>query len=456
MNCLDEFYSYFRFLRAPHCDSFKLFKKNLVDGDDSKERLVAFLRPLMLRRTHDSTLMGSKLLNLPTPTKDTFPVPLDELHYEVYRIVKERFVEHINIIARKGELPNRYSNVLTLLLRLRQFVAHPLLIQDSIRDLLEDSDFAKISEKLDEAEKNRDDGDNHQFYIVQHMRRMLASRDELIELEHLSPGCKSPKPSQATSKSNDASEGQASSDASALPGSSVGASFGLHDDFRKFLTELRAQGKTREVNERITCARCKKLPTRPILTSCRHTYCNDCLQADSRDAVEQKLPLNICKRCGVEYTGKERYELPSGHSGESTMQAAVAGGAQLGTSMMPRKQKAQDVINTWIDGNGNMLPSAKTQAFKAQVLNWLKENKDVKIIVYTQFVTMVRAFLSAPPPPKFPYTSTPNKPRCASSPASANSNPGPLCSTTAASLPPRVPRPSTNSPPSPSPSSSPR
>jgi hypothetical protein len=35
-----------------------------------------------------------------------------------------------------------------------------------------------------------------------------------------------------------------------------------------------------------------------------------------------------------------------------------------------------------------VLPSAKTLAIKAQVLNWTKEDPKVKIIIYTQFLAM--------------------------------------------------------------------
>lgn len=39
---------------------------------------------------------------------------------------------------------------------------------------------------------------------------------------------------------------------------------------------------------------------------------------------------------------------------------------------------------------GEVLPSAKTMACKAQVLNWLQEEPDVKIIIYTQFLPIIR------------------------------------------------------------------
>lgn len=43
----------------------------------------------------------------------------------------------------------------------------------------------------------------------------------------------------------------------------------------------------------------------------------------------------------------------------------------------------------WLDTIGDeLLPSTKTIAVKAQIMNWIKENKDIKIIVFTQFLPM--------------------------------------------------------------------
>lgn len=38
---------------------------------------------------------------------------------------------------------------------------------------------------------------------------------------------------------------------------------------------------------------------------------------------------------------------------------------------------------------GDVLPSAKTRAIKAQLLVWMEEDPDAKIIIYTQFLGMV-------------------------------------------------------------------
>jgi len=45
-----------------------------------------------------------------------------------------------------------------------------------------------------------------------------------------------------------------------------------------------------------------------------------------------------------------------------------------------KKPSIKSVIDTWVDEKGMMLPSAKTLAFKAQVMNWLQQDPTVKIM----------------------------------------------------------------------------
>ena len=47
-------------------------------------------------------------------------------------------------------------------------------------------------------------------------------------------------------------------------------------------------------------------------------------------------------------------------------------------------------MENWISMTGEICPSAKTQAIKAQILNWFEEDPNVKIIIYTQFLDMIR------------------------------------------------------------------
>jgi SNF2 family DNA or RNA helicase len=53
------------------------------------------------------------------------------------------------------------------------------------------------------------------------------------------------------------------------------------------------------------------------------------------------------------------------------------------------KPKPEDVVD-YLGLSGEVLPSAKSLAVKAQVLEWIAEEPDVKIIIYTQWIPMIR------------------------------------------------------------------
>lgn len=55
-----------------------------------------------------------------------------------------------------------------------------------------------------------------------------------------------------------------------------------------------------------------------------------------------------------------------------------------------KKKKSKKEELDWIGQQGAILPSAKTIACKAQILAWLAEVPTCKIIVYTQFLPMIR------------------------------------------------------------------
>ena len=426
MNCLDEIYAYFRFLRIKQVGDFKLFKKNFIIDAEGKERLVAFMRPFMLRRTHADSFLGSKLLNLPEPNQDTYPVQLDPLHLAVYRIVKERFIKTINVISSKGEL--RTGNVLTLLLRLRQFVGHPLLIQDCIRGLLEESDFERIEAILEDQQANNKH-DDMQGYIIQHMRRMMTARTDLPELDSLSDALRNKSctatpqkdvkagdgegvAEEATDVKPDVSSQASSQDSNSVnikaeasddetkkqpsgpqptpqptPNNQFGGKFGLKDDFGGWMSMLRTSGPTIRMDP-VPCVRCHKPPVQPVQTSCRHTYCNQCMINHSIENHQRGIERNTCHACGTAYNALQPVEF---HPDVNAPASPIT--EDLLTGKKPkdhRPPKIDDVINNWIDPHGHMLPSTKTQAFKAQVLNWRAANPDVKIIVYTQFVSMMK------------------------------------------------------------------
>ncbi|KAI9723156.1 MAG: hypothetical protein M1828_004259 [Chrysothrix sp. TS-e1954] len=414
MNSLVEFYSYFKFLRVPNNGSIKVFKRNFLnDTVQGPERLQTFLRPFMLRRTHESTMFGAKLLNLPKPTRHTLVVHFSELEKQIYDVVRRRFILMINNFARAGELRKKYSHLLTLLLRLRQLAAHPLLIQDSIRDLLQPEDFEELKRITDSLEPVHLD----QRALIKHLRRMLQSPRELVPLEPGSPDVPLPAFDTVTDSASpstgetdcvqSASDSQTggnvqpnirtnaiSQEASASKTDGFGGGFGLINDLPKYLAHLEdQQDETRMEELYATCGRCQKRARDPHVTSCQHTYCNECLMQMSHDADHGSM---TCIVCNTAFTGVQVYETgdelkskqPNFSSNTPTKASTRAGTAQPN---QPQKKRPspKEIVETWVDATGNMLPSAKTIAVKSQLLNWLAEEPKPKVVVYSQFRTII-------------------------------------------------------------------
>lgn len=471
-NSLSEFYPYFKFLRMPGTGDFKAFKNNYCTEDDpsGSQRLAAMLRKVMLRRTHGDMLMGSKLLNLPDTDNRDHVCILSDIERGIYEVVHGRFVSRINVLAKQGELKKQYSNVLVMLLRLRQLVAHPLLIQDTIKDLLEPEDFVAL-EKVINAPTNLS---SSQESMIQHLRRMLRSPKDLATLDAAKDlaGAAGPvdsieveddeKPDSDGKPNDSASFWKADSGtetevpikqeaeeemympfpkrsapteprevidlnddlddivendkaATKLPktpcikaidltddqpnaapayngqpelvdvdtkkaakrakfdDSNVGGAFGLRDSYSDWVSDMKAQAALEGEDPANECVMCHKPPKKPVQTSCDHTYCYDCLR-DLADACKDRGELMTkCISC-EEYCSMLRKNT------SSNMFTKNSAAALDGEDRKKKKPDIKTVIDTWVDEDGMMLPSAKTLAFKAQIMNWIEQDPDVKIM----------------------------------------------------------------------------
>lgn len=145
-NCVQELYPYFKFLRVPHNKSFEIFQKNFCNPADVNctERLHAILKRILIRRTHATQLCGKPLIQLPRNHQRTIYVEFNSVERAIYDMVSDRYIKGINYFSSKGMLEEKHSLILTMLLRLRQFTAHPFLIQDTIERFLQTSEIDKL------------------------------------------------------------------------------------------------------------------------------------------------------------------------------------------------------------------------------------------------------------------------------------------------------------------------
>ncbi|OAQ89588.1 SWI/SNF family DNA-dependent ATPase Ris1 [Purpureocillium lilacinum] len=138
MNGVVELYSLVKFLKIkPYChwDRFResfgtLWGKQGVKKSVAMERLRALLRAIMLRRKKDSELEGKPILNLPDKSEEVVHADLCEDERHFYKQLEEKSQVQFSKYLRDGSVGKNYSNILVLLLRMRQACCHPHLNLD--------------------------------------------------------------------------------------------------------------------------------------------------------------------------------------------------------------------------------------------------------------------------------------------------------------------------------------
>ncbi|KAF2129498.1 hypothetical protein P153DRAFT_340405 [Dothidotthia symphoricarpi CBS 119687] len=414
LNSLTELYPYFKFLGVPHTGSFKIFKHNYCDTKDAEnaERLLVRLSQFMIRRTHADYMFNAPILKLPQATQTTYWCEFNSVERCIYDIVRQRFAKRLNMWAKKGELESSYSNALVMLLRLRQLTAHVLMLQFVMQDLLEREDIERIREVVNNqaADSNSRRG-----------RTILAIRKQLDQLSaserkkgaKLAADKAAQKAAEAKGRATQNNTGNADTQSdeeeiqedpepegeAEIDGLSQqkggrgksGEEFGKTFNFKPFLSSLKTGESWEKVKKKAKCYYCGKQPELPFVTSCGHLICGGlCLEQSMLEAAEDGREHAPCKACGV----TPQYVHPC-EPDEDDVPEPPSRGTRTAAAKKKEQQRVrrdrEDIAEDWLGKLGeDVLPSAKTIAVKAQILNWIKENPGVKIIIYTQFLAMIR------------------------------------------------------------------
>lgn len=93
-------------------------------------RLRALLKATMLRRKKNSTLDGKPILKLPEKTEEVVYAELSPDERDFYGQLEKKSQVLFNKYLRDGSVGKNYSNILVLLLRMRQACCHPHLNLD--------------------------------------------------------------------------------------------------------------------------------------------------------------------------------------------------------------------------------------------------------------------------------------------------------------------------------------
>lgn len=145
MNGIHELYSLIKFLKIAPYHNKKEFTKTFgsltpksnrsrTAGEYTKSRamdaLRILLKAIMLRRMKTSKLDGKPLVILPSKTEEVSHVEFSDDERDFYKNLEARTSITFNKYLRAGTVGKNYSNILVLLLRLRQACCHPHLNLD--------------------------------------------------------------------------------------------------------------------------------------------------------------------------------------------------------------------------------------------------------------------------------------------------------------------------------------
>lgn len=370
-NGLEEFFPFFSFLKVPHTGSIETFKNNFVGRNKTTDaRLQTYLRQIMIRRTHLDTIFGRPLLQLPGITSNTVSVEFNHCERAIYRIVEKRFIAKIRTYARSGPLDKKYQSIFVLYLRLRQLVGHILLVQQTLKDLLEAEDLEKLWRLTGPEVASHSTG---------------GSQDVLSQLRQMLSKAKDGRPAASgEAVHNDPSDGLTETVQVKETENSIGGTIGTAFKFRKYLRNLKETGKWQQTIDRSLCYKCGGVPDDPHVTSCFHVYCKECIQDMLFALSKTDQEKAFCLACEAEF---ECCEPCRGFDEASDMVNSFGDGPER----RPRKSTDSDENDfDWLSLGGCVLPSAKTLAVKAQIQNWVEEDSEAKIIVFTQFRPMIR------------------------------------------------------------------
>jgi len=234
-------------------------------------------------------------------------------------------------------------------LRLRQFTAHPFLIQDTIERFLQTSEIDKLLVTSDQENETESRG-----------KDMVSAMKQMVEASN--------KPSDIVEDLTDATDPEVAKQPLLLK-------------FQKFLRELKRGQKWPELKERRFCQKCESPPVCPRVTSCLHVYCTECMQALADEAVINNEQESTCITCAEIFTESSQCDGLKELEVEEPLLGSGERSAKRG-----KKDVNADIRS--IDVGGKLLPSSKTVAVEAQLEQWLVEEPDKKVIVFSQFLML--------------------------------------------------------------------
>ncbi|KAK4694056.1 hypothetical protein P7C71_g3458, partial [Lecanoromycetidae sp. Uapishka_2] len=354
-NRLEELYPYFKFLRVRHTGSFAVFRNNFCEkgSTDCNRRLHALLDQMMIRRTYKDKLLGVPLVSLPKNTVHTEKLTLNVVEKTVYNMVRMRCIRAINRFAAHGTVEEHMKMVM----RLRQMTAHLMMVQELME---KEYELADIEDMWDELVAETNESENPEKDMMVAIKRMITVREDPSKADH---------PGETPSINGSYQSGQPRTTPPKQPST-------LASKFARMLRNFRKEGQWTELQTHTLCTSCKEPPEDPIVTSCFHLYCKECLSNLAYEASQNDQDRTACEKCKQLFTSSESCEGLK----ELDVEDLTDKIAEEGTKK-PRFQLTMG----YVDHEDKILLSTKTTAVVKLLEQWLKDNPDRKIIVFSEW-----------------------------------------------------------------------
>ncbi|TFK61429.1 hypothetical protein BDN72DRAFT_460900 [Pluteus cervinus] len=132
-NTLADVYGLLRFGRFRPWNDWPAFNEHVarVQLDDAvlaAQRTQAILRPIIMRRTKNSTLEGKPILNLPPKDVELVTLRFSPEEQMLYDHMEKATKIQVNRLIKAGTVLKNHEFILELILRLRQLCCHPNLV----------------------------------------------------------------------------------------------------------------------------------------------------------------------------------------------------------------------------------------------------------------------------------------------------------------------------------------
>ena len=245
--------------------------------------------------------------------------------------------------------------------RLRQMVSHILMVQEVIE---KEYDKDKV-EWLDDIAVAMGSDETIEKALAESLKDILDERDVTRQWEKDHP------------------EYESQDEAESGPTQKKQKAKGLTVAFGRILRNLKKTSQWAEHREKSLCATCGVTPEDPYVTSCYHLYCHDCLTNLSIDAGGRDKDHAECAKC--EKVFKKSESCAGLRELESLRDMSATCFQQNSNDKAPIKKKFK-LSMKHVDKDNKLVLSTKLVAVKKQIEDWIRQDPNVKIIVFSDWL----------------------------------------------------------------------